>query len=96
MNEKECKTCHLVKPLTDFSLRADNADGHHSMCRQCRAAQAAAYSLAKKNGEPVRTMEREPTGWPVPAPADLSVQLLGLHAKRAYGAIPGQLMARIG
>lgn len=27
-------------------------------------------------------------GWAVPAPADLSVQLLNLHNKRAYGAQP--------
>ncbi len=32
---KRCCTCHEVRPLTDFNLRAAAADGLQSRCREC-------------------------------------------------------------
>lgn len=32
---KECADCHIVKPITDFSIRRSDKDGHNSYCRSC-------------------------------------------------------------
>jgi hypothetical protein len=91
MDGKECKTCRKWKPYAEFYLRPDNADGRGRMCKACKSAANNAHYHAKLTGE-ARLAEPEPQGWPVPAEADLTVQLLNLHNRRSYGAQPGGML----
>lgn len=34
-NSKECSSCHQVKPLSEFSKRADSKDGYQGRCKAC-------------------------------------------------------------
>ena len=34
-NNKECQLCHNIKPIGQFGIRRDAADGHLSYCKPC-------------------------------------------------------------
>lgn len=34
-NSKECQHCHNIKPIGQFGIRRDTADGHLSYCKPC-------------------------------------------------------------
>lgn len=34
-NNKECQLCHNIKPIGQFGIRRDSADGHLSYCKPC-------------------------------------------------------------
>ncbi len=40
LNLKRCKTCKVVKPLTEFTPDAGNWDGRMYVCKRCRADKA--------------------------------------------------------
>lgn len=63
--------------------------------RRKGAIQQRAARLAVRMPSAKKPPTVEPPGWPVPAPADLTVQLLHLHMKRPCGALPGNLIGRI-
>lgn len=45
---KPCKTCKIVKPLTDFYLQPGGKDGRHTECKECRkAAIKARYGVTR-------------------------------------------------
>lgn len=85
ITHKRCAgECRQLLPLEDFYVRLDNADGRRTQCKLCYQAAVVARQQERK----LEVVEPEPKGWPVPAPADPTVQLLNLHNKRAYGAVP--------
>ena len=63
--------------------------------RSKQAIYKAASKVGARDKNATNQTCSEPEGWPVPSPADLSDQLLHLHHKRAYGAVPGQLTWRV-
>src|SRR5690606_29805471 len=63
--------------------------------RSKAAIQARASRLGVRMPSAKKPPKVEPPGWPVPSEAELTTQLLHLHVKRAYGATPGNLTARI-
>lgn len=42
-NYKRCLKCHVEKPLTEFSARRSEPNGHQSQCKTCCRAYAAEY-----------------------------------------------------
>lgn len=57
MNEKTCKTCDAVKPLSDFYKCKNMGDGHFSDCKLCYTAKVLKYRSA--NIDKVREYDRE-------------------------------------
>jgi len=43
--EKQCNKCKEVKPITEFSKKKTNPDGHQRMCKSCSAVYIKQYSL---------------------------------------------------
>lgn len=41
---KTCSTCHIVKSITEFSLRTDSRDGHTNRCKACIRARRNEYA----------------------------------------------------
>lgn len=87
-SRKTCRRVGQVLPISDFSGKCDTRDGYRYECKECQRGYNTGYrrEARKVTNRPVR--ELEPAGWPVAAEADLSVQLLHLHVRRAYGAVP--------
>lgn len=40
---KNCRSCGLMLPISDFNRRADSRDGHDWYCRKCHARMHAAW-----------------------------------------------------
>ena len=38
VTEKICIFCKVLQPITEFYIRRENADGHHTSCRTCARA----------------------------------------------------------
>ena len=51
---KRCCTCHELRPVTDFNLRASAADGRQSRCRSC----SRAWYVAHRDEHQVNTRRR--------------------------------------
>jgi hypothetical protein len=43
---KECRSCKIVKPLVEFSKKADTADGYRSRCKICDAEWYCSWKAA--------------------------------------------------
>ena len=57
---KTCRNCGVAKSLDFFPKQKKNKDGHHSYCKQCRAAyDKARYNPEKRNKEYVQNLESE-------------------------------------
>jgi 5-methylcytosine-specific restriction endonuclease McrA len=57
---KTCRNCGVSKSLDLFPKQKQNKDGHHSYCKQCRAAyDKARYNPEKRNNEYVQNLELE-------------------------------------
>jgi hypothetical protein len=83
-SRETCKHEGREQPLSCFSLSLGK---HRKYCKTCQNEEGARYRRAK--GLPTREeMAEDQTDCPLPAPPDLTVQLLHLHTKRAYGAQP--------
>lgn len=87
-SRKTCRRVGQVLPISEFNTKCDTRDGYRYECRECQRGYNTSYrkQARKITNKPMR--EPEPKGWPVPAQADLSAQLLHLHVRRAYGAVP--------
>ncbi|SDQ42852.1 hypothetical protein SAMN05216569_1088 [Pseudoxanthomonas sp. CF125] len=86
-NRKSCTHGGMVQPISSFSM---SCGAPRAYCKTCQRQDNARMRKAK--GIPTRQeMQEDMTDCPLPAPPELSVQLLHLHTKRAYGAVPGQL-----
>lgn len=48
---KECKNCHVVKPLTDFNKCSGLKDFRRNECRACQVKRAQAYTAYQKTEE---------------------------------------------
>lgn len=51
---KRCCTCHEVRPLTDYNVRASAADGRQARCRSC----SRAWYLANREQHLANTRRR--------------------------------------
>ena len=86
ITHKRCNTCMTVKPMEAFATRTESRDGRRHICKTCKGKQDTRRAAPRTR--PVYHDPVEPKGWPLPEPPPLTVQLLNLHTKRAYGAIP--------
>lgn len=41
--ELQCRTCHLVKDVSEFHRNKNNPSGHHHSCKTCRQAETKKY-----------------------------------------------------
>ena len=57
MDGKECRTCHEVKPLSEFNLHRKNKDGLDYKCRACAAEEQREWR--KKNREKTSEYNRK-------------------------------------
>lgn len=48
---KICRICDIVKPLTDFSIKKDNKDGHDTMCKSCKREDNIVRQRASRIGD---------------------------------------------
>lgn len=56
MENKTCKKCRQVLPVSSFHKQGKSPDGHHSWCKACRKAyEAARYA---SNGEAIKRYNR--------------------------------------
>lgn len=65
---KPCRTCGVVKPLSDFGRKSSRPDGHEPTCRACYALMRVA-KRAVKNAEPVGQTSSAPSGAPLTSAA---------------------------
>jgi len=56
MNEKQCKKCDVVRPLTEFYPDLTHSDGVHSTCKACSKAISKAYR--EKHPEKMTQLKR--------------------------------------
>jgi hypothetical protein len=49
--DKKCRTCEIIKPLSDFYRKDANKDGTHNECKECTKARV------KKNHDPSRARD---------------------------------------
>ena len=65
---KACRECGAVKPLLDFPIRKDQADGHHWWCFDCKRAKEREYGKTYRERNPekkrqaARKYARKPEG----------------------------------
>lgn len=57
MDGKECRTCHEVKPFSEFNLHRKNKDGLDYKCRACAAEEQREWR--KKNREKTSEYNRK-------------------------------------
>ena len=48
MTSKECRTCHITKPLDGFNKNCRSKDGHRSQCRECNSIGNKKYRTANR------------------------------------------------
>lgn len=84
---KCCRVCGVVKPMAEFPRDSTHRDGRRNECSPCKGKKDTRKRAPRST--PAYCIPVEPTGWPLSAEPDLTVQLLHLHMKRAYGATPG-------
>lgn len=53
MNEKECISCHIIKPLTEFHFRKDNQK-YRNNCKDCRKKQHQDWAIKNKDKDKER------------------------------------------
>ncbi len=56
-DEKVCRQCHVPKPLDDFYVHAQMADGHLNKCKDCVKKRVKGWAI--DNPEKVRLATRE-------------------------------------
>jgi hypothetical protein len=49
MKNKKCRTCEIIKPLTDFSVAKENKDGFNNSCKKCRCEYAKKHNEKNKD-----------------------------------------------
>ena len=60
---KECKRCKLPKALDKFGLHSGFKDGHHNICKECKASEGRVFY--SKNSETILDRSRlsAKAGW---------------------------------
>jgi hypothetical protein len=48
MQQKKCKGCGKVKPLSEYHLSVNTKDGHYAQCKPCTRAKNTAWRRANK------------------------------------------------
>jgi hypothetical protein len=46
---KECCTCHIIKPISEFVKHCNKKDGHSSQCKQCMKNKSKVFYLEHSN-----------------------------------------------
>jgi hypothetical protein len=44
---KECNTCHVVKPLSEYHLNSKAKDGHQNTCKECACKRTRSWNALK-------------------------------------------------
>ena len=105
---KVCRKCGVNHPLTHYYAMASAPDGLKYQCKDCqheywaahqrkhRAARKALKVAKKPIPKPIKPEDREPKGWPLPAPPELSEQLLTYQLRKSWGGVTrGPLFAAV-
>lgn len=61
--KKKCNRCNIIKPIDDFALRTESADGHQGMCKACSRQYSKVRKVTRKEilNEPIVNEEIKQT-----------------------------------